>query len=350
MSSTVTCQDVARVAGVSPGTVSRVLSRKANVNAEIQERVLRAVQETGYIHNSRRRVSAENKTPPAEPKRLEVKKTFLFCVPADGKPGSNDEYYYQVLRGAEAECTARNINLHYHKLDDSRPALDKIEEDIRAGLTGGIVMVNPTSQQQIRQLAHLNVPLVLIDPYYGKEEVDLVSSDAREGALLAVQHLVELGHRDIALINGPNKYTMERRKDGYRAALEEAGIPYRPELILRAEMTVTAGEEAANALLASGQKFSAIFCSTDNIAFGAIRALYNAGRRVPDDVSIIGFNDVQAAAILSPALTSVNANLEGKGQVAIQRLLSRLTYPDQPVLHSILPVKLMVRNSTAAVN
>jgi LacI family transcriptional regulator len=341
----ITCRDVARVAQVSPGTVSRVLSKKPNVNLEIQRRVLKAVEATGYIYTPRKRGSVESAA--SEP---EVKRTFIFCVSDDVVPGSPDAYFYQVLRGAEAECGLHNCNLQYLTLSNNPQAMSRTKADIQSGNIAGLILVNPNSRELIKGLAQLQLPLVLVDPYFDEDEIDLVSSDARKGAVLAVNHLVKLGHRNIALINGPISYSMARRKDGYRAALEEADLPYIPELNVRNSLTVSGGETAVNTILERGKPFSAIFCANDNLAFGAIRALNAAGLRVPEDVSIVGFNDVDTAALLPPALTTVNANLEGKGMVAVQRLLSRINYPGQAVFQSILPVRLIERSSTTVFN
>lgn len=347
-SSNITSYDVARVAQVSVGTVIRVLNKKPNVDEEIRTRVLQAVDELGYIYVSKKRQSSENQR-----RGEHVLNSVMLCIPPMVKDQAlQDIYYYTVLRGAQKVCAENGLHLMYNVIDDSLDGLEKVNASLARGSIDGLVMVNYGSPDLLDALQQLQVPLVLIEQRSTSDplHMDTVVADDFHGAKLAVNHLLTLGHRSIACIGLQSAYVTQLRFDGYRIALIDAGIDYRPELFMsvRTDMAVEEGEWAMQQLLARKEAFSAVFCMNDNVALGAIRALTTAGLRVPGDISVVGFDNHEGASLSMPALTTIHGAPEEKGMVAIQRLLDRVLRPDTPVVQSVLPVHLVVRASTVA--
>lgn len=347
ITSHVTTYDVARLAKVSIGTVSRVLSNQTNVDDSLRARVLEVIKEIGYVHVPRKRRGSEESEPTEVKPMLE---SIMFCVPIRQTPALQEAYYYQVLHGVESECNSRNISLTYSVLEDNPRSLAQIKSAMLRGSANGLVMVTYSSQELIEGVLGLQVPLVLIDPQQPTGlKADIVMSDYFGGTLLAMQHLLKLGHTKIALVNGPKRYGTERRLQAYRVALAEAELPYQAELVAVEAQTPEGGFKASQELLGRGVDFSAVCCANDNMGCGVIQALEKIGRSVPDDVSVIGFDDHGVAALSSPPLTTLHAGTESKGKIAIRQMLERLQQPEQiePSIWSIIPLYLVNRSSTA---
>jgi LacI family transcriptional regulator len=351
-SSSITTQDVARLAQVSVGTVSRVLSNRSNVDEKLRERVLRVVDELGYIHVPRKRRNHDNQETEEETKQAgehseQAIKTLMFCVPIRKTPALQEAYFYQVLHGIENECARLKISVIYTVLDDSPQSTASVKEAFEAGRTDALIMVNYVSRTLIEELKALAIPLVLIDPQQPTGlEVDVVISDYYAAALNAMQYLLALGHREIALINGPERYSSRLRLQAYHIALAEAGLSYRPELIVSQEQTPEGGEAAMRELLKRQLSFGAILCANDNMGLGAARVLVSVGKRVPEEISLIGFDDHGTATLATPALTTMHASTSDKGRLAVRRLLERFAQRDMPYSWSVIPAYLVERTST----
>lgn len=346
LSSSITSRDVARQAQVSVGTVFRVLNNEPTVHTAIRDRVIKAIDHLGYIHIPKKKKGDISNEDEAETKpKL---KTVLFCVPLLNKPASQDAYFYQTLHGAQVACFDNNINLTYTTLPDKSEAAEDVASIVYRSSADGVIVLGFSCPEVIAKLSQTKIPMVVIDPFYPIGlPTDSVSYEALDGAILAMRHLLELGHTQIAHIRGPHRYSMQRRLEGYRTTLEEAGIEFQPELVVESDLNPEAGEKAVEELFRRKQPFTAIFCANDYVALGAIRGLNAKGLQVPQDVSVVGFDDLDVAALLSPSLTTIHANLEVKGMVAVQRLLQRVNQPDSPVLRSVVQVHLVTRSSTA---
>ena len=203
----------------------------------------------------------------------------------------------------------------------------------------------------------LNIPIVLIANYMPGLSVDSVVCDELEGSLMAMNHLIKHGHRQIAFIDGsvlrgPKSiskfYAIERRRIGYRAALLDAGLPVVPELIEDGDLGAAGGYQACQRLLKHNVSFTALFCVNDETAIGAIQALREAGLRIPEDVSIIGFDDIPMAAHLTPSLTTIRVNKEALGAIAVKQLLERAKEPMGISTSTVLEVELIERASVTS--
>lgn len=343
----VTVKDIAQKAEVSVGTVSRVFHNYSNVAEDIRARVLQAAAELGY----KKTISQQ---PPASQGRLFKEIGFLYCSFVDKHAAPNNPFWSHILEGAEREARLSNIKVTYNAISDLVQTPRVLAAAIHEMKLDGILLLGPAERETIEIVKKTHIPLVLVDNHIPGLSVDSVLCDNFEGAKLAVNLLIEHGHRQIAFIGGPvlngprplNKiYTFERRSAGYRTALLDAGLPVDYRLFESSTLTPESGYEACRRLLASGATFTAIFCANDEIAIGAMNALQDAGKRIPADISLIGFDDIAYIGHLNPALTTIRVNKEALGAMAVKSLLSRAKDPGMVSVSSVLEVELIQRNS-----
>lgn len=305
-----TIKDVASQADVSVGTVSRVFNNHSNVTDEIRQRVLKAASELGYHGRSTPSVLDHEVHTPTTRNLKEI--GFLHYSHLDASLESNigiNPFWSHILHGAENEARASNRKVTYRTIyqgDQSPQLLLSTIYDMRLG---GILLVGPTEPEMIKTIQMAKLPLVLVDNYIPRLSVDAVLCDNFEGGREAVEYLIHAGHRQIAFIGGPTLarprpinrvYTIERRAAGYRTALLDAGISVNYDLYESGDLTAEGGYQACQRLLAKNISFSALFCANDTTAIGALKALRDHGRRVPEEVSLIGFDDVETSQYLSP--------------------------------------------------
>jgi LacI family transcriptional regulator len=191
----------------------------------------------------------------------------------------------------------------------------------------------------------MGLPTVMVDHYFPEMPLDAVMNENFNAAIRAVQHLIEMGHTNIGFLDGPPHYTVQRRREGYRAALEKAGIGYNPDLILPGTLHMSSGVEAAEEIMRRKLTCTAYFCANDTSAIGLIQGLRAYNIRVPEDVSIIGFDDIEAAKLITPALTTIQSNAEQLGRLAVIRLLERVKDTTLPITQTLLQSSLIMRNS-----
>jgi LacI family transcriptional regulator len=319
------------------------------VTEDIRQRVVKAAAQLGYFR------AAGQETRSYENNRTVKEIGFLFCssITTYSALGTNPFWSY-TLHGVEGEASKSNVKITYRSISEIQNSPDMLLTTIYDMKLGGILLVGPAEVETIRIIQSTQTPLVLVDNY--APGVDAVLGRNFEGAKTAVQYLISMGHRHIALINGParagqplvNKvYTLEERARGYRVALWEAGLSAPPELQVAGDLSTEGGYESCKRLLQGSTPFSAVFCANDETAIGAMKALREAGCRIPEDVSVIGFDDIDMVEHLTPALTTVQVNKEALGIIAFKRLLSLVNNPDPVSILSMLEVKLMVRASVS---
>ena len=262
-------------------------------------------------------------------------------------PLVDDPYFSPIVSGAIEAAYEQELQLvvsttlHEHAREAS--LLDRMH-----GATDGTVVVLP--EQSSDELLRRPHPLVVVDPLFPLDErIPSVASAHRSGADQAMRHLLGLGHRRIAAIAGPPGWlATESRRDGYVAALGAAGIPLDPALQTASDFELAPGAEAAARLLDQPEPPTAIFAFNDAIAIGALRAARERGLRVPEDVSVLGFDDMRHATIVAPALTTIRQPLAEMGRAAIGLLSRLLDDPGYEPRHVELPTRLVVRESTAS--
>jgi LacI family transcriptional regulator len=327
----VTLVQVARRAGVSPTTVSHVLSGKRRVAETTRRTVQEAIAELGYRPNNVAR-------------SLRTRRSRMVAVVV---PDITNPFYAVLTRGLADAVDGAGYGTYVCNTDGIRDREDAFLADVVDRGVDGVVMAagNVTAQLRVGP-AGLGVPAVRIggalddDPH-----VDRVTPDDGVGSYEAVHHLVELGARRIAMIQGPAA-SGTARDEGYRRAITESGLPVEPELVIRGDWTRPGGRTAMDTLLSGPVRPDAVFCANDLTAIGAMDALRELGLSVPGDVAVVGFDDVDAATIVSPALTTVRNPAYETGYAAGELLLSRIlgSYTGEGRV-VVLPCPLVIRES-----
>lgn len=349
MKDSVTVQQVAQKAQVSVGTVSRVFNQHSNVTDELRKRVITAASDLGYTRQMGQG-SPQNGT------RVVKEIGFLYCSIVDHYGATSNPFWSHILAGVEQEARKTKAKVTYRAIGDLVQSPQALATTIEEMKLGGILLVGPAEVETIHHLKALNLPLVLVDNYVPELSIDSVLCDNFEGARLAVNHLIQQGHQRIAFIGGPlvdtahptnTIYTLERRSAGYRIALLDAGLPVDYALFESSGLYPESGYEACQRLLKSGAQFTAVFCANDEVAIGVMRALHQAKKRVPEEVSLVGFDDIALVEHLTPALTTMRVNKEAMGAIAVRRLLQRAAEPDMISTSSMLEVELIKRDSVS---
>ena len=346
MAGQITLKEIAREARVSIGTVSRVFHNHTNVTKEVRQRVLKAATQLGYFA-----VTSQEQRP-YENNRLVKELGFLFCSSLMNNGIATNPFWSHILHGVESEASKYGIKVTYRSISNLQATPNMLLTTIYEMKVGGMLLVGPAEPETVRLLQSTGIPLVLVDNHV--PQVHSALGNNFEGARSAVHYLISMGHRQIAFIGGPTRvaahpvntvYTIEQRAAGYRMALLDADLPVTYELYEAANLTTDGGYEACQRLLQHQLPFSAIFCANDEMAIGALKALREAGRGVPEDVSLVGFDDISLVEHLVPALTTVRVDKEVLGSVAVKRLLSLMSSPDPIGVSSILEVELVIRDS-----
>jgi LacI family transcriptional regulator len=321
MARRVTIADVARRGGVSKGTVSRALNGYADVSATTRDRIVAVARELGY-------------EPDAPARSLRTRRALLVAAYL-GRCGddASHPFFRPVLAGLSARLRAAGYGLMVVE------GTGDLRHVRRGGLDGAVLMSVDADDPLVGALAAAGIPCVGVDVPLAAH----VAADHRGGTALAVRHLARLGHRRIAALAGsPGTLAGRERLDGYRAGLDAAGLPFDPALVAVGDFSAASGEAGARALLPAGP--TAIVAASDLMAVGATRALLAAGLRVPEHVSVVGFDDLPLAALVQPALTTVRQDPGRIGAAAADAVLARIE--GAPGRRTTVPVELMVRASS----
>lgn len=322
-------QDVARLAGVSHQTVSRVLNDHPNVRPETRERVLAAIAELGYRRNSAARA-------------LVTRRSGVLGVVTLSEPEFGPT---STVIALESAAHAAGFAVTFATLPDASPGhIARVFEHFLALGAEGVVVIAPLTAvaETIRPFA-LQVPVVTIAAGQpAGQEFHPISVDQQLGARLAVRHLLELGHREVVHVRGPQDWFDARERYlGWRAELKEHGLAA-PEPV-DADWSAARGYEVGRAFVREGLP-SAIFAANDQLALGLLRAFAESGVLVPGDVSVVGFDDVPGSAYFLPPLTTVRQEFDLLGRTAIGMLLGAIA--GDPLDHTPIPPRLVVRGST----
>ncbi|NOK62892.1 MAG: DNA-binding transcriptional regulator, LacI/PurR family [Chloroflexi bacterium AL-W] len=327
----VTIQDVAREAGVSYATVSRVVNNKSYIKSETRERVMQAITRLGYVVNPQARSLAGGQS-----------QVIGLVVQELGS-----EYIGGVVRGVDMELDALGYNLMLYVTHRRKTRESTYVTALTRGLSEGLLLVIPrNAEAYLETLRQHRFPYVLVDYQGNNDENASVGVTNRQGAYAATCYLMELGHHRIGFITGIMEMgSAVDRLSGYRAALTEHGLVAIPELVVEGNFDHSSGYLGACTLLDLDEPPTAIFASNDESATGVMDAIRDRGLRIPDDVSVMGFDDVPRAASAHPGLTTVRQPLEEMGRVATKMLLESIKDPDRAVERVILPTELILRNS-----
>jgi len=326
----VTIADIAREGGVSVATVSKVLNGRPDVSADTRHRVQALIVHHGY----RRRSS-----PPADAPFIDV----VF-------EEFESPWAVEIVRGAVAAAQAEGLTVALTSLSEGDERRIWFDQITSRGTRGLILLLSQLSAHQRAELRSRRIPFVVIDPRGEPDsEVSSVGATNWAGGRAATRHLLELGHRRIAVISGPPDLLCSRaRLDGYRAALEAAGVPADDELCRWGDFHVGGGYEQAKVLLSRPDPPSAIFAGSDLQALGVLEAAREAGIRVPEELSLVGFDDLPISSWASPPLTTIRQPLTDMAALAVRIVLEE---GDGERGHRVeLATDLVVRESTAPLN
>jgi LacI family repressor for deo operon, udp, cdd, tsx, nupC, and nupG len=327
----VTIREVAARAGVSHQTVSRVINQNDRVNPETRQRVKQAISELGYSPNAIARYMAHGRT------------STLACI----SPNLTDFTFASIIEGAEIEARQRGYFLLTASASDAETFSQLIEQLISSRRAEGLMVINPYIDDRYRYLPD-DTPTVILGACARQPFIDSIALDDVTSGAQAVQHLLDLGHRRIAAISGPQREDCAQdRQQGYLRALMLAGIQPDPELVIEGDWSATSGYRAVQIWLEEGLDFSAIFAQNDRMAVGALRALRDNGKRTPEDVSVIGFDDMPLASYFDPPLTTMRQDVTAQGKLAARLLIQRLENPQAEPSQEYLLAELVERNSTA---
>ena len=332
----ITIRDVARRAGVSTMTVSRVINRSGYASEASRRRVEEAVAELGYVPNAVARHLRSKRT-----------KTIALVLSDITNP-----FFTTIARGVEDVAAPRGYAVMFANTDESEAEeIDYLTMLVQRQIDGVLLVPAGTSAEPFRLLRSQNVPVVVVDRRVSVRSLDEVRCDSEAGAYALVRHLVDLGHRRIAVITGRRDIsTSVDRVAGYARALEEAGIGLDPRLIRYDSFSLDGGYRLVREILATELRPTAIFATNNFIAFGALRALREAGLHVPNDMSLVTFDDLPAEWHDDPFLTVLAQPAYELGRRAAALLLDRLEKgPAARRQVIVLPGELIVRRSSGAV-
>ena len=340
--SPVTLKDIAEHTGLSIMTVSRVVRGRPDVGVASRRRVLATVKRLGYIPNPAARQLATRATAHVERDRI-IGTIFSREVV------TSHSYFAGIIQGIADEARDRDCHLLFgYGLGDSTESLE-YPKMLRDMMTRWIILVGKVSPRFARQLRANGFSLVLADMRPPIRDVDAVVCEDAAGAYEATRHLVKLGHDRVALIRGPAHHPFfEALTSGYRRALQEAGIRPRDGFVAETPLSLQGGYEAAEALLARTPRPTAIF-TNDDLAIGALRAIHERGFSIPEDIAVVGFDDIEYAAHTTPPLTTVAVPKEEMGRLAVRKAIAQMEEAEQHVFSTtVVAHTLVIRSSCGA--
>ncbi|WP_208640025.1 ribose operon transcriptional repressor RbsR [Lonsdalea britannica] len=327
-----TMKDVARVAGVSTSTVSHVINGDRFVSEAVREKVLQAVKQLNYAPSALARSLKINQT-----------RTIGMLLTASSNP-----FYAEVVRGVERSCYERGYSLILCNTEGDPERMSRSLETLLQKRVDGLLLMCSESSALSPDIMrrYPSLPTVMMDwaPFEGCGGV--IKDNSLQGGEIATRYLITQGYRRIACITGPlDKTTAHNRLEGYRKAMDDAGLPRPSFYEVSGDFEFASGYQAMQQLLRLELPPEAVFACNDAMAVGVYRALHQAGLSIPEDVAVMGYDDIELARYLSPPLTTIQQPKDELGELAIDTLLYRMTDPDSPPNVLTLTPELAVRES-----
>ncbi|CDG15767.1 ribose operon transcriptional repressor RbsR [Xenorhabdus doucetiae] len=330
-----TMKDVARLAGVSTSTVSHVINGNRYVSENVKKRVNAAIEELNYA-------------PSALARSLKIKqtKTIGMLVTA-----SDNSFYSEIVRGVEKSCYERGYSLILCNTEGNvTRMISNMETLLQKRVDGLLIMCSETQRPSSDAFRRYPlVPMVIMDWSPFDSFNDIIKDNSLQGGEMATNYLISRGFRKIACITGPRDKTPAcQRLAGYRKAMQDAGLRIPAGYEIYSDFEFAGGLSSMNQLLQLSEPPEALFAGNDAMAIGAYQALYQQGLSVPDDISIIGYDDIAIAPYLIPPLTTIHQPKDELGKLAIDSLLYRMSNPESEPKQLVLTPKLIERSSVAS--
>ena len=330
----VTIKDVARAAGVSVATVSRVWNDAAFVSPETRQRVAEIAARLGY-------------SPHGAARSLITRTTFALGVLL---PDLYGEFFSEIIRGIDHRAQAAGYHLLVSSSHESKDEIDAALRSMRGRVDGMIIMSSDLEARRTLHALQGSFPVVLLNGGAESDAFDTITIENHEGAREMTRHLLARGHRRIAMIGGPRRnFDAAERLRGYESALAEKGIALDESLLVQGDFSELSGHRAVKQLLALEPRPTAIFAANDSMAIGALSALRENDLRVPDDMAVAGFDDIPLARYMHPPLSTVHVDISQLGERAAALLLSTLEQGTRPHEHLQLSTTLVIRASCGGV-
>lgn len=329
-----TIKDIAKAAGVSVSTVSHVLNEYGDISEDTEQRVREVMKELNYH-------------PSALARRLVRKRSYILQLLLFSVEGLKHPFFYEVICGisAETEKAGYDLVLSIKDVRDKRWR-DSLKRCYESRSEGIFVMGTLPGPEVLEEIESSQMPALFIDIPFESRRATYVTSDNIGGAMTATGHLISLGHTSIGLINGHVASSISKQRLlGYKQALEMHGIPFEGGLVRPGDFTEEGAREVTAGLLDDYPNMTAVFAGSDLMAIGAMKAIREAGLRIPDDIAVIGFDGIESASYVRPALSTVKQEGEVMGRKAARELLKLIRYPDRKPCKQVLSTELVIRES-----
>jgi len=334
-----TIRDVAKKAGLSLSTVSLVINNRGYVSAETRESVKKVVRELSY-HPTRSARGLASKT-----------SGNIGFILSEEHFSQAEPFYTRIFLGTEFEARDHNYYILLTTVGDQFDPDDYVPRFLLERNVDGIIIAGKVNEKLISYIDSLGLPIVLVDYEMKRAHHSAVLIDNWRGATLAVEHLLTLGHKRIGFVGGDIRHpSLTDRYQAYQNTLRQAGVFLEElyEITDEEETSIRGGASAAERLFASGAKPTAIFAVNDAMAIGCMRHLKSRGMRIPQDIAIVGFDDIDMSSHIEPHLTTIRVLKEEMGKIAVQRVVDAINSKTKIVVTTHVPVELIVRESTVA--
>jgi len=332
-----TLESLAKMIGVSRSTISRVINGSPNVSPEVREKVLKAIQTTGFHPNAAARSLASQRS-----------WMIGLVLPRNVASFFTDPYFPQLTQGIAYSCNEHDLSLTLFLVANKKDE-EKIYPRVSRSkmLDGVLIQSGEAADELVNKLSTSSLPMVVLGRPWESKNITYIDVDNVDSALKATRYLVDLGYQRIATITGSLKSTASvDRLEGYRKCLTQTGRDFDPSLVAEGDFTENSGYLAMKKLLP--QKPDAVFCASDMMAVGAIRAIQEAGLRIPEDIALVGFDDIPLGGLTKIKLTTVRQPIEQFGVKAVDLLIDLIEKGNKPARRMFLDTELVVRESCGA--
>lgn len=330
-------EDIARLSGVSRSTVSRVVNHHPNVSDRTRQRVMQVIEQYKFSPN-----------PAARALALQRSRVLGVLIPHIVSDLFSDPFFPTLLQGATVQAHTADYSITLWLTGNTTDDQNFYHQALNHRLSDGLIVVSAVLDELLmKRLNESGKPYILVGrPPAGHDEANFVDINNVDGAYLLMRHLIERGYKRIGIIPGREGLTSSQdRLEGYRKALSDAGLPFDRKLVAPSGHYTEGGGYHSMAYLLT-QDVDAVFCASDVMAGGAIRAITESGLRVPNDVAVAGFDDIPAAKRTNPPLTTVHQPIQQLGAAAAEGLINLLEGRQEAPYHKLFPVELIVRAST----